>query len=158
MKGNGQTDCSTDDDRLSTGSYKGKSSKNSKQISYCSGCGELDHNASKYKVKHKLFCNFCNKRGHTVKACQHRMNVHDICVHCGIDHVTEPFYRSQLNNRENLRSSPSTSSGLPRPMSYNQSPRTPPRSYGFDVYPPPGGRTTGQGNYQHTRYPGLNEN
>ena len=116
--------------------------KISKQTSYCSACGKPDHNTSKCKVTHKLFCDFCNKRGHAVKACRHRINGHDICIHCGIDHGTKPYHRSQLNNREDLRSSPSTSSGLPRPTSCNHSPRPPPRPYGFKVYPPPGGRTT----------------
>ena len=67
MKANSQTDSSKHDDRSSTGSYKGKGLKNSKQTSYCSACGEPDHNASKCKIKHKLFCNFCNKQGHALK-------------------------------------------------------------------------------------------
>ena len=64
MKANSQTDSSTKDDRSSVDSYTGKSSKNSKSTSYCSACGEPDHNTSKCKVKHTLFCDFCNKKGH----------------------------------------------------------------------------------------------
>ena len=157
MKANDHTDSSTDNNRLSTGSYKGKGMKGSKQISYCSACSEPDHNASKCKIKHKLFCNFCNKRGHAAKACRHRMNGHNMCIHCGIGHSNEPCQRSELNNREDLRSSPPTSTGLPRPNPY-QSPKAQPKPYGYDVYPPPGGRTSGQSSYQHTRYPAPNEN
>ena len=62
IKASGQTESSTDNDRSSTGSYKGKGSKEGKQTTYCSACGKPDHNASKCKVKHKLFCHFCNKK------------------------------------------------------------------------------------------------
>ena len=67
MKANGQTDLALAlmmTDHLSTGSYKGKGLKNSKLTSYCSACGEPDHNASKCKVKHILLYDFCNKKGH----------------------------------------------------------------------------------------------
>ena len=60
MRANGQAESSTDDNRSSTGSYKGKSSKTGKQTTYCSACGEPDQNASKCKKKHTLFCDFCN--------------------------------------------------------------------------------------------------
>ena len=158
MKANGQTDSSTDDNRSSTGSYKGKGLKNSKPTSYCSACGEPDHNASKCKIKHTLFCDFCNKKGHAAKACRHRMNGHSVYIHCRIDHGNEPCQRSQLNNRGFLWNSPSMSTGLPKPTLYNHNLQAPPKPYGYDVYPPPGGRTPGQNTYQHTRYPGLNEN
>ena len=85
------------------------------------------------------------------------MNRQSMCVHCGINHGNEPCQRSELNNKEDLRSSPSSSTGLPRPKPY-QSPRTPPKPYVYDIYPPTGGRTSGQSTYQHTRYPGLIEN
>ena len=51
MKVNGQTDSSTNDDRLSTGSYKGKGRKGTKETSYCSACSKPDHNTSKCKIK-----------------------------------------------------------------------------------------------------------
>ena len=156
MNVNSQTDSSTDDNRSSMGSYKRKGSKNSKPTSYCSACEEPDQNTSKCKIKHTLFCNFCNKKEHVAKACRHQMNGHNIHVHCGIDHGNEPCPRSQLNNREDMRNSPSTSTGLPRPTPYNL--QVPPKPYGYNVYPPPGGRTSGQNAYQHTRYPGPNEN
>ena len=71
LNANGQTDSSTDDDRSSTDSYKGKCLKNSKPSSYCSACGEPDHNTGKCKIKNTLFCDFCNKKGHVAKACKH---------------------------------------------------------------------------------------
>lgn len=55
MKGNGQTESSTDNDRSSNGSagsYKGNNSKGYKQTTCSSMCGEPDHNAFKCKVKH----------------------------------------------------------------------------------------------------------
>ena len=143
MKANCQTDSSTDD-RSSTGSYKGKGLKNSKPTSYSSACGEPDHNASKCKIKHTLFCDFCKKKEHVAKACRHQMNRHSICTHFGIDHGNEPCQRSQLNNREDMRNSPSTSTGLPRPTLYSHNLQAPPKPYGYDMYPPPGGRTSGQ--------------
>ena len=133
MKANGQMDSSTDDNRSSAGSYKRKGSQNSKQTSYCSACGEPDQNASKCKVKHTFFCDFCNKRGHAVKACRHTMNGHNVCIHCVINHGTESCQRSQLNNREDLRNSPSTSTGLPRPTPYNQNLQAPPKPYSYDT-------------------------
>ena len=65
---------------------------------------------------------------------------------------------SQLKNREDLRRSLSNSSGLCRPTPYNQSLKPIPKPYGFDTYPPPGGRATGQENYHYTSYPELNAN
>ena len=57
-----------------------------------------------------------------------------------------------------MRNSPSTSTGLPRPTQYGHNIQAPPKPYGYDVYPPPGGRISGQNTYQHNRYPGPNDN
>ena len=65
MRANSQADSSTDDNRSSMGSYKGKSTKGGKQTTYCSICSELGHNASKCKIKHTLFCDFYNKQTHS---------------------------------------------------------------------------------------------
>ena len=122
LRANRQAKSSTDDDRSSTGSYKGKGLKGGKQMTYCSACGEPDHNATKCRIKHTLFCDFCNKQGHSAKACRHRMNGHNVCVHCGLDHGNEPCQQSCQNNREDLRNSPSTATGLPRSHRYNLTP------------------------------------
>ena len=142
MRATGQDESSTDDDRSSTCSYKGKGLKGGKQMTYCSACGKPDHSATKCRIKHTLFCYFCNKWVHSAKACRHRMNGHNICVHCRLDHENKPCQQSCQNNREDLRNSPSMPTGLPRPYRYNLTPRGMqliiPRPYGFDIYPQPG--------------------
>ena len=48
-------------------SIKRKVKNNSRTTLYYSACGEQDHNASKCKVRHTLFCDFSNKKGHIAK-------------------------------------------------------------------------------------------
>ena len=55
MRANGQAESITDDNRSSTGNYKGKSTKGGKQTTYCSACSEPFHNSSKWKMKYTLF-------------------------------------------------------------------------------------------------------
>ena len=117
--------------RSSTVSYRSKSSKGGKEMTYCSACGKPDHNTSKCKKKHTLFFDFCNRHRHAAKPCRHRMNRPNICVHCQLDHGNKP-----CPDKEDLRNSPSTT-GLPKPQRYNLilQPNIP-RPYGFDTYPP----------------------
>ena len=138
MKANGQAESFTDDDRSSAGSYKGKSSKIGKHTTYCS-C-KPDHNVSKCKSIYTPFCDFCKKREHSAKARRYEMNRHNMCVHCRLHHANEPCQQSCQNKREDLRNSPSTTTGAPRTQRHHLIPQgtqsTLPRPCGFDVYPP----------------------
>ena len=154
-----------DDDKSSNGSvgsYKAKNTKGSKQTTNCSTCGEPDRNSSKCKIRNMLFWDFCNKRGHSAKACRFKMNGHNVCVHCRLDHGNDPCPQSHQNNREDLRNSPSTSSVASRFPRQNFTPQssqpTIPKPYDFDIYPPPGtNRPTGFNNYR-SRGPNEDQN
>ena len=102
MKENGQIKCSTDDNRLplgSTESYLVKTKSRLHNVLY------VVNQTTIQQTVWSLFCNFCNKKGHSAKGFRCRMNGHTICIHCGLDHGHEPCPQSHQNNKDDVRTS-----------------------------------------------------